>query len=62
MPLLVPPEQEQHAVVEYLDNDFHRTSKLIKAAEKTIVALNEYRTALITAAVTGTIDVREAMS
>lgn len=54
----IPPKSEQEAIARYLDSE---TAKLDKLALKTLSAiarLTEYRTALITAATTGKIDVR----
>ncbi len=58
LPVICPPTEEQRAIAEYLD---HETAKLDRLMEKVAAALEklqEYRTALITAAVTGKIDVR----
>jgi type I restriction enzyme S subunit len=55
----VPPVSEQVAITKYIDTQldmFHRLSCQVEVA---IDHLREYRSALITAAVTGRIDVRE---
>ena len=57
----VPPLPEQHAVVAYLDRETARIDELTAKVEQAIELLGEYRTALITAAVTGQVDVRGAM-
>lgn len=57
MPL--PPLDEQRAIATFLDRETDRLSELIGQAETAIDRLEEYRVALITAAVTGKIDVRE---
>jgi len=57
MPL--PPLPEQHAIAAYLDRETSRIDALIHKVETALERLQEYRTALITAAVTGKIDVRE---
>ena len=55
----VPPRPEQQAIADYLDSQLARTCAAATTAEDFIERLQEYRTALITAAVTGKIDVRE---
>ena len=55
----VPPRSEQQAIADYLDSQLARTYAAATTAERAIERLQEYRTALITAAVTGKIDVRE---
>ena len=55
----VPPVHEQHAIVAFLERQTARVTDLVERAEAAIERLQEYRTALITAAVTGKIDVRE---
>jgi type I restriction enzyme S subunit len=61
MAILVPPLLEQHAIVAYLDRETARIDELTAKVEQAIALLGEYRTALITAAVTGQVDVRGAM-
>lgn len=56
--LLVPPLPEQHAITAYLDTETARIDTLTAAAERAITLLQERRAALISAAVTGQIDVR----
>ncbi|BAY94825.1 MULTISPECIES: restriction endonuclease subunit S [unclassified Tolypothrix] len=54
-----PPKKEQQAIVTYLD---HKTAEIKQQKAKILEAielLKEYRTALITNAVTGKIDVRQ---
>ena len=55
----VPPKAEQKAIADYLDKETNKLSELVGRAEAAIERSQEYRTALITAAVTGKIDVRE---
>lgn len=55
----VPPKAEQHDLVVYLSNSISKISQLIKNAAQLQELLTERRTALISAAVTGKIDVRE---
>ena len=54
----VPNLREQCAIVDYLDRETAKIDKMMEKVEAAIEKLQEYRTALITAAVTGKIDVR----
>ena len=54
-----PPIHEQHEIVHQLDKVFGEYDSLEAQAERAIELLQERRTALISAAVTGKIDVRE---
>ena len=54
----VPPIDEQIAIVEFLDTELAKFDTLTAEAQRTIDLLQERRTALISAAVTGQIDVR----
>jgi type I restriction enzyme S subunit len=60
--LPIPPLQEQREITAYLDDRTSRLDGLINKADQTILSLQEYRTALISAAVTGKIDVRREIS
>jgi type I restriction enzyme S subunit len=62
MPLLVPPVDEQRAIAVFLDSETSKINALIAKVREGIEKLKEYRTALISAAVTGKIDVRKGMS
>jgi len=53
-----PPKEEQKDIVGYLGQQVPRFEILIRKAENSIELLNERRTALISAAVTGKIDLR----
>jgi type I restriction enzyme S subunit len=55
----LPPLDEQRRIVEYLDEETPKIDTLIAETEKFIELARERRSALITAAVTGQIDVRE---
>jgi len=57
----VPPLQEQTTIATYLDTQTAKIDTLIKKSKQAIELLKEKRTALITAAVTGKIDVRECV-
>lgn len=54
----LPPQTEQQAIAAYLDHETARIDQLTTKVEAAIARLTEYRQALITAAVTGKIDVR----
>ncbi|MBN2160253.1 MAG: restriction endonuclease subunit S [Spirochaetes bacterium] len=56
--LPIPPLLEQKGIVDYIDESNNYTNSLISKIEKQIDLLNEYKQSLITAAVTGKIDVR----
>lgn len=60
LPLPIPPIDEQHAIVEHIDEQTSRIDALIAKAEEHIALAKERRSALISAAVTGQIDVRTA--
>lgn len=60
--LTVPPLAEQSAIAAYLDRETARIDQLTGKVETAIARLTEYRQALITSAVTGKIDVREAIA
>lgn len=57
--LAVPPLTEQREIAAYLDRETGKIDALIGKVEGAIALLREYRAALISAAVTGKIDVRE---
>lgn len=59
--LPVPPLHEQLAIIEMLDIQTARLDSLADKTERSIERLKERRSALITAAVTGQIDLREAV-
>ncbi|MUM76749.1 restriction endonuclease subunit S [Pseudodesulfovibrio sp. F-1] len=60
-PIPIPPKNEQIEIVGHLSKKMLTFGKLEESALKTIALLQERRTALISAAVTGKIDVREAV-
>ncbi|OAI11599.1 hypothetical protein A1359_14345 [Methylomonas lenta] len=53
-----PPFEEQTAIAAYLDRETAKIDRMVEKVEAAIACLQEYRSALITAAVTGKIDVR----
>ena len=59
VPLPLPPLEEQRVIAEHLDEQTAKIDALIAATETFIELSRERRAALITAAVTGQIDVRE---
>lgn len=59
MRVALPPTDEQHQIAAYLDEQTAKNDTLIEESERLIELSKERRSALITAAVTGQIDVRE---
>jgi type I restriction enzyme S subunit len=57
----LPPNEEQFEIASFLDRETSRIDTLISETKKLIDLLKEYRSSLITAAVTGKIDVREVV-
>ncbi len=53
-----PPLSEQAVIADYLDHETANLDRMMLKVDAVIERLQEYRTALITAAVTGKIDVR----
>jgi type I restriction enzyme S subunit len=62
VPLVIPPYIEQKSIVAYLDRQVAGIQTLSVECEQAIALLQERRTALISAAVTGKIDVRNYAS
>jgi type I restriction enzyme S subunit len=62
MPVPRPPLPEQVAIAAYLDLETAKLDALVSKVEEAVERLQEYRTALITAAVTGKIDVRKRVA
>lgn len=58
LPTIVPPLDEQKVIGQYLQQECDKIKNLILKTENAILLLTEYRSAIITAAVTGKIDVR----
>ena len=54
-----PPVNEQKAITIHLDDIAAKLDRMLEKTESAISRLTEYRTALITAATTGKIDVRQ---
>ena len=55
----LPTMSEQEAIVEFIDRELLKLATLNAEAQSAIDLLQERRTALISAAVTGKIDVRQ---
>jgi type I restriction enzyme S subunit len=62
MPVPRPPVSEQRAISGYLDHETAKLDRMMEKVKAAIETLQEYRIALITAAVTGKIDVRRAVA
>jgi len=58
--IAVPSHREQNDIVAFLDMQTEQMDRLAGKVRQSIEMLREYRTALISAAVTGKIDVRES--
>ena len=59
LPIVLPPKENQSKISSFVDEKESAFNKLIEAAMLTINLLQERRSALISAAVTGKIDVRD---
>jgi type I restriction enzyme S subunit len=57
--VLAPPLVEQQEIVNFLNNKVNQMNNLINKVQESINLLQQQRSALVTAAVTGKIDVRE---
>ena len=60
--LLLPHLPEQRAIAAFLDRETERIDALVAKKRQLIERLQEYRIALITASVTGKVDVREPVA
>jgi type I restriction enzyme S subunit len=60
--LIAPPIQEQRVIAEFLEIATAKIDGMVAKVETAIERLQEYRAALVTAAVTGKIDVRGAVA
>jgi type I restriction enzyme S subunit len=59
MSVPAPPLLEQTKIMDFIRSNTSKIDCMIQKVESAIKKLTEYRTALITAAVTGKIDVRK---
>jgi type I restriction enzyme S subunit len=57
-----PPLEEQYTIVEHLKTQVGKINRLVAKIDVSVTKLHEYRTALISAAVTGKIDVRKEVA
>ncbi len=62
LPIPIPPIEEQKEIVAYLNREVARIDELSSQADGVVMLLRERRSALISAAVTGKIDVRAYMA
>jgi type I restriction enzyme, S subunit len=62
LPILLPPIQEQQEICSYVSNHSKKFADIILCLNKQIEKLQEYRRSLITAAVTGKLDISEVTS
>ena len=60
-PFLVPPLAEQEEIGRWVEREEQQFKALVETAEQAQVLLKERRNALISAAVTGQIDVRKVL-
>jgi len=58
LPVPIPPKIEQESIVVFLDTETAKLDDLTTEAQHTIDLLKERRSVLVSAAVTGKIDVR----
>jgi len=61
-PCILPSQIEQKNIVNYLNKEISILFKIISKTENQIQKLQEYRQSLISAAVTGKIDVRQEVN
>lgn len=55
----IPPLEEQKQIIGYLNTEIAKIEQMTNATKKIVSSLKEYRSTLITQAVTGKIDVRQ---
>ena len=60
--LPLPPLAEQRTIAAFLNRETERIDALVAKNREIIERLQEYRKALITAAVTGKVDLREPLA
>lgn len=59
--IVIPSKSEQDKIVDYLNNEIAQIHHAIAQTEKEIELIQEYRTTLISDAITGKIDVRDTI-
>jgi len=57
--LLLPPIEDQQLITRKITEEYMQINALVAKVERAVELLKEYRIALISAAVTGKIDLRE---
>jgi type I restriction enzyme, S subunit len=57
--ILLPPIKEQEEIMKFIDKESEKIDRLNEKISESIYKLQEYRSAIISAAVTGKIDVRQ---
>lgn len=60
LPVVLPPDEEQAEILGWIDAETERFNRLESDVSQALILLKERRSALIAAAVTGKIDVRQA--
>lgn len=60
--ICLPPLSEQYAISDFLNRQTTQIDKIATKVKDSIAILQKYRTALITAAVTGKIDIRKEVA
>ena len=60
-PVFLPSPAEQFRIIEFIESETNKIDTLVGEAERSISLLQEHRSALITAVVTGKVDVRDAV-
>ena len=58
-PIPIPPLETQHEIVDFLDQKIKTVNKLSELMARSITLLDEYRSSLISAAVTGKLNIEE---
>jgi len=61
LPFIVPPAPEQEPIAAFLDGETAMIDSLVAKVQEAVNRLNEYRTTLISAAVTGKINVQSSL-
>lgn len=61
LPVLIPPVDEQQTIIDFLNRSEQEINQQKAKIQQALDLLKEYRTALITNAVTGKIDIRQAL-
>lgn len=59
LPVVLPPESERNQILQFLETQNVENDQAVEKISEVVNRLKEYRTALITNAVTGKIDVRD---